>query len=157
MGDHDQRVGPAENTRERAFEGFGIEGGEALVEDAGVEGLKQRAGDEEAALLAVRELPAALADELFEAGGHSREQWAEVELVQDRFGLGDVFAARGPSATEQEVERQAGGEHVVLVELGRGADPRAPVREAESALLDAREAEHASLGDTQTGQQRAQR
>src|SRR6185312_16751602 len=53
VGDDDQGFGAGEDAGERALEGLGVEGGEALVEDARVERLQEGAGDEEAAALAV--------------------------------------------------------------------------------------------------------
>lgn len=53
VGDDDQGLGAGEDAGEGALERLGIESGEALVEDARVERLQERAGDEETAALAV--------------------------------------------------------------------------------------------------------
>ena len=64
-----------------------IEGGEALVQDRQPRVLQQRAGQEDAAALAVRQLPAGFADLLHHAGGHAVQQVAQPQLVAERVRL----------------------------------------------------------------------
>ena len=155
--DDDQRLRAAEHAGERAFQRLGIQRGEALVEHAHVERLEQRARDEQAAALAVRQLPAAVADQLLQPRRHARQQRAEIQLAQHRLGLGDVLAPRRPGAPEQQVEQEGLREDVVLVELRRRAHAPAPARQAERLLVDARRAPAARVGNAQADEQRAQR
>src|SRR5262245_32782322 len=126
VGDHDQRLGAAEDAGERAFQRLGIERREAFVQHAHVERLQQRTRDEQAAAFAVRQLPAAVAHQLLEPRRHARDQRSEIELARHRLGLDDVLATRRPGAPEQQVEEKAGGEDVVLVKLRRRADAATP-------------------------------
>src|SRR4051812_48882135 len=69
MRDHHQRPRPPEHAIQGLPQALGIEGGEALVEHDELGALEQGAGDVEAALLAVRELPAGLSHHLLQTGG----------------------------------------------------------------------------------------
>src|SRR5262245_2903177 len=84
MGDDHQRLRAAENAGERALQRLGIERREALVEHPHVEPLQQRTRDEQAAAFAVRQLPAAVAHQLLEPRGHTRDQRPEIELAHHR-------------------------------------------------------------------------
>src|SRR5436853_900382 len=64
MRNHHQRPRPPEHAIQGLPQALGIEGGEALVEHHELGALEQGAGDVEAALLAVRELPAGLSHHL---------------------------------------------------------------------------------------------
>src|SRR6185295_9778134 len=129
--DDQQRPGAREDASERPAEALGIERGEALVEDDQLGSLEQGAGDVEPALLAVRELPARLADHLEEPGGHAVEELAQAELAADGLGFLEVAGPRRPFAAHQEVEGEGVGQDVVLLELRRRHRPPPPAIETE--------------------------
>src|SRR6185436_14206370 len=116
MRDDDQCGSAAEDAVEGLPQALGIERREALVEDDQLRPLQQGTGDEEAALLAVRQLPPRLADPLQEAGGHAVEEVAEPELAADRLRLLQVLRAGGPAASHQQVEGEGVDQDVVLLE-----------------------------------------
>src|SRR5689334_20565081 len=84
-----RRVPP--HGHEGASQVFGIEGGEGLVEDDELRVLEQRPREEDAAPLPVTELPAGLADDLHDAGGHPLEERLEPELDAEALGGLDVL------------------------------------------------------------------
>src|SRR5580704_11199275 len=90
--DDDQGFRAAEHAGERPLERLGVERGEALIEDAGIERLQKRTRDVEPPSFPVRQLPAALADQLLHPRWHAREQGPEVELAADRLGFEGVLA-----------------------------------------------------------------
>lgn len=85
--------------------------GEAFIEDQQVGVLEQSAGNVKAALLAVGELPARVADHLQQTGGHLVEHLAETKLAADRLGAAQRLEA-------ESVPAMRGAEHVRLAAAG---------------------------------------
>jgi hypothetical protein len=104
MGDDQDRLRAIEDAAEALIERLGIERGEALVENDEIRVLEQRSRDEEPASLAVRELPAGLAELLDETAGHSPEEIAKAELEADLFGGHEIIPRCGPAAAHQQIE-----------------------------------------------------
>ena len=99
--DYHQRRRPLDHGPHALAGVSGIERGEALVEHHQLGALQQRARDEQAAALAVRELPAASRrPSASSPAGMRVEQLAEPELAADALGLVEVArraaATRGP-------------------------------------------------------------
>src|SRR4051812_40484322 len=98
MGDHHQRPGPAHRAGEAKLERFRIERREALVHDRQLGILEQGAGEEDAAALAMRKLPAGLANALIDATGHAAEQLAKAKLLAQSLRFGEILVARRPAS-----------------------------------------------------------
>ena len=74
-----QGRGVLQDTLLHAVERLGIQGGKTLVQDEDGGTLQQGAGDIEPTALAMRELPAGLADDLPQPGGHTVEERPEIQ------------------------------------------------------------------------------
>lgn len=97
MGDYHERAGAAEDAFERGSEVFGVECGEAFVEDDEAGVLQQGARDVDSAALAMRELPAAFADHLQKAAGHAIEYVSQTQLAADGVRLFHVRCGGRPA------------------------------------------------------------
>ncbi len=92
MRDHDRRRSAGLDAAQREGERIGIERGQRLVQNDHARSLQERARQEHPALLAVRELPACLADLLEHARGHAVDDARETELSTHVAGEGEFPA-----------------------------------------------------------------
>ena len=79
MRDDHQGRRVVQDTLLHAVQRLGIEGGKTLVEDEDGGTLQQGAGNVEPTALAMGELPAGLADDLPQPGGHAVEERPEIQ------------------------------------------------------------------------------
>ena len=81
MRGYKEARGVVEGAGEGTARIFGIEGGEAFVQDDDIGPLEQRPGDVESALFTMGELPAHFADHLEEPPRHSLDELTQAELL----------------------------------------------------------------------------
>ena len=110
-----------------------------------------------ATALAMRELPARLADVGIKARRHAREQRPQAKLDTDLFGLFEITGRRWPSATHQQIEGQGLIEQVVFVELRCGGHQLSPAPPTQRRKIQAAEQDLPALNRQEAGQRRSQR
>ncbi len=93
--------------------------------------LQKCARDEDAAALAMRELPAAFAHHLQQAARHPIEKIAQSKLAAHRLRLLHVALRRRPAPSHQQIESERLRQNVILVELRCGRNLLAPALIAE--------------------------
>jgi hypothetical protein len=79
VSDDHEGWGVVQDTLMHAVQRLGIEGCKTFVQNEDGGTLQQRASNIEAAALAMRELPAGLADELPHPGGHAVEEGPQLQ------------------------------------------------------------------------------
>jgi hypothetical protein len=155
--DHEQALRELRRLRQTLLETVGIELGEALVEDDEVGALQERTRHEDAAALAVRQLPPRLAHRLEEPRGHAVEEIAEIELPAHHLGPPKVVGCRRPAAAHQQIERERVGEEMVLMELRRGGNPLAPGLGSKRRAIEALQQQETGIGRPQAREERHER
>src|SRR5262249_46689861 len=117
MSNDHQSFGAVERRSQTLPQCRRIERAEALVQDYKLCVLQQCARHKHPAAFAVRELPSGFTNHLLQAGWHSVKQSAQTELATERLGCGQVFFARRPSSSHQQIESEGPGEDVVFMKL----------------------------------------
>ena len=157
MRDGQQCGRSVEHTVQGPAKAFGVERGEALVEDDEIGSLQQRPRDVETASLAVGELPSRLADDLEQSRGHPVEEVPEAEVPADGFRVLEILGRRRPAAAHQQVEGEGLCQHVVLVELRCGGYVPTPALRAQGLPVEAAKEEETGLGGSQPDEEGCER
>src|SRR5690606_12706911 len=84
------------------------------------------------------------------------QERAEAELLAHLLRLEEVGALRRPPAADEEVERHAAGEDVVVVELRHGGDLAPPAGVAQRVAVEPAQEQHAGARPAQPGQERSE-
>ena len=129
--DDQQGRGMFQDTLLHTVQRLGIKGGKTLVQDEDGGTLQQRAGDVEPTALAMRELPAGLADDLPQPGRACGRGAAQIQGAAQGLGRLQVRRLGWPAAAHEQVEGQGPGKEVIVVELWRGHHPPPPARGPE--------------------------
>ena len=157
MGDHQQGWGVCQDTLLHTMERLRIKGGKTFVKDEHGGTLQQRASDVQPTALAMRELPARLADYLPQPTWHAVEEWSEIQGATQRFGRRQVFRRRGPTAAHEEVKGQGRSKDVVVVELRRARDATAPSERTNARAVETARQHEAAVRPAEPGKNTGER
>ena len=153
MRDNHQGGGVLQNTLLHMVQRLWIQRSKTLIQDEDSGILQQCAGDVEATALAMRQLPAGLADYLPQPGRHAVEQVAEAEFAADSFCLLHVGGLGWPAAAQQQVKGERAGQDVVVMELRSGYNALPPAVGSQGLQVQSSAQEQTGLGKTQTGEE----
>jgi hypothetical protein len=131
MRDDHQSWGVLQHTLLHMVQSLWIQSSKTLIQDKDSSVLQQRAGDVEPTALAMRKLPAGLADYLPQPGWHAVEEWSKLQSAAQRLGSPQICWLGWPATPHEQVEGQGPGKEVIVVELWRGHDPVPPARGPE--------------------------
>jgi hypothetical protein len=153
--DDQQGRGVFQDTLLHAVERLGIQGGKTFIQDEDGGTLQQRASDVEPTALAMRKLPAGLADYLPQPGGHAVEERPKIQGAVQSFSRLQVRRMGWPAAAHEKVEGQGSGKNIIVVELWHSHHPPPLSRGPERRQIQTPE-EEARLRLPQPGKQRRQ-
>ena len=145
MRDNHQGGGVLQNTLLHLVQRLWIQRSKTLIQDEDSGILQQCAGDVEATALAMRQLPAGLADYLPQPGRHAVEERPESQSAAQGLGSLQVCRLGWPATAHEQIEGQGPGKEVIVVELWRSHYSVPPARGPERWQIQTTQEEESGL------------